>query len=110
MSSRSQTWKSKQSDIRGGYDKARRQRLIAEGRCSKCAKKLPGGYTFKTCERCRRVHADYNKTWMCRERETPDPIVLEPRPRTKGPPGCDICGLRGEHVCLQGNAEDRRPW
>ncbi len=25
-------------------------------------------------------------------------------------PGCAICGLRGEHECIKGNAQDRRPW
>ena len=87
-----------------------RQRRIAEGRCTACGEKLPDGYPKKMCEPCLDAHRLYNANHYARvsgAKQKDRPGIQSPSDRT---PGCAVCGLRGEHGCLRGNASDRKAW
>ena len=84
------------------------------GKCGRCAHKLPDGYGFLVCRKCRKASQDRMRLMRTRERfkairgERPDAYEsrkwasLEASMRF----ACERCGLRGEHQCIPKSASE----
>jgi hypothetical protein len=75
--------------------------------CPQCGEPAEDGYTV--CIRCRaRARARWSLRGYTYKRHPNGPQAAT-KWKDPGIRSCPICGLRGDHICLKGNATDRRP-
>lgn len=107
------------------YDRARYELRLEYGECARCAEKLPPNWPRRTCYSCLKFIRDWTRKryWAKRGQQpptipqrfgprpapSPSPGVMRERPE-EATPGCIRCGLRGDHVCLRGDAGARKAW
>ena len=94
---RKRKWRAENSNRSREISTKYRQLWSESGRCSRCGHKLPFGYTYKMCERCRKQTSRNNeeRRWA----ENPDRIK-------RGTPGiCWLCVKRpvmeGKKICRE---------
>ena len=85
-------------------------RRVSDGRCGRCGINLPGGYQYKTCTECREESRQYCGLWRKEKAAEADETLSTSQETSPELRGCKRCGLRGDHECLAGDAQDRKAW